>query len=127
MKWCPGRDDENEQRRIRLIPRMRSSTVLILSLKTVAHEIIKNLVLAGIGRLIVMDNGTVTEEDLGSGFLFREEEGAVGQEVGLLPFCDLSHRLPSLISSSRVWRFPVQSRKGLTNSELQQQHLKYNP
>ena len=63
---------------------MRSSTVLILSLKTVAHEIIKNLVLAGIGRLIVMDNGTVTEEDLGSGFLFREEEGAVGQEVGLL-------------------------------------------
>ena len=79
-------DDENEQRRIRLIPRMRSSTVLILSLKTVAHEIIKNLVLAGIGRLIVMDNGTVTEEDLGSGFLFREEEGAVGQEVGLLSF-----------------------------------------
>jgi len=65
---------------------MRSSTVLILSLKTVAHEIIKNLVLAGIGRLIVMDNGTVTEEDLGSGFLFREEEGAVGQEVGLLSF-----------------------------------------
>ena len=53
-------DDENVQRRIRLIPRMRSSTVLILSLKTVAHEIIKNLVLAGIGRLIVMDNGTVT-------------------------------------------------------------------
>ena len=60
---------------------MRSSTVLILSLKTVAHEIVKNLVLAGIGRLIVMDNGVVTEEDLGSGFLFREEEGAVGQEV----------------------------------------------
>ena len=66
---------------------MRSSTVLILSLKTVAHEIIKNLVLAGIGRLIVMDNGVVTEEDLGSGFLFREEEGAVGQEVrSLFPF-----------------------------------------
>jgi ubiquitin-like 1-activating enzyme E1 A len=64
---------------------MRSSTVLILSLKTVAHEIIKNLVLAGIGRLIVMDNGVVTEEDLGSGFLFREEEGAVGQEVRAFP------------------------------------------
>jgi ubiquitin-like 1-activating enzyme E1 A len=64
---------------------MRSSTVLILSLKTVAHEIIKNLVLAGIGRLIVMDNGVVTEEDLGSGFLFREEEGAVGQEVRPFP------------------------------------------
>jgi hypothetical protein len=75
---------------------MRSSTVLILSLKTVAHEIIKNLVLAGIGRLIVMDNGTVTEEDLGSGFLFREEEGAVGQEVRLPLF--LSPGLSTFLS-----------------------------
>lgn len=63
---------------------MRSSTVLILSLRSLAHETIKNLVLAGIGRLIVMDNGVVTEEDLGGGFLFREEEGAVGQEVSLI-------------------------------------------
>ncbi|WWC62948.1 uncharacterized protein I303_105546 [Kwoniella dejecticola CBS 10117] len=59
--------------------RMRSSTVLILSLRGVAHETIKNLVLAGIGRLIVADDSKVTEEDLGSGFLFREEENAVGQ------------------------------------------------
>jgi len=28
-----------------------------------------------------MDDGAVKEEDLGSGFLFREEDGAVGQEV----------------------------------------------
>ena len=64
--------------------RMRSSTVLVVSLKGVAHEIIKNLVLAGIGRLIVMDEENVTEEDLGTGFLFREEEGAVGQNVCFL-------------------------------------------
>lgn len=61
--------------------RMRSSTVLIISLRGVSHEIIKNLVLAGIGKLIVMDDGLVSEEDLGSGFLFREEDGAVGKEV----------------------------------------------
>ncbi|ORX37063.1 hypothetical protein BD324DRAFT_624649 [Kockovaella imperatae] len=60
--------------------RMRSSTVLLLSLRSLAHETIKNLVLAGIGRLIVMDDGAVTVDDLGTGFLFREEEGAVGQE-----------------------------------------------
>ncbi|KAL7420465.1 E1 ubiquitin-activating protein aos1 [Cryptotrichosporon argae] len=60
--------------------RMRSATVLVLSLRSLAHETIKNLVLAGIGRLIVMDDGVVTEEDLGSGFLFREEEGAVGTD-----------------------------------------------
>lgn len=60
---------------------MRSSTVLLLSLRSLAHETIKNLVLAGIGRLIIMDDGVVTEEDLGGGFLFREEEGCVGLEV----------------------------------------------
>ncbi|WRT68143.1 uncharacterized protein IL334_005118 [Kwoniella shivajii] len=59
--------------------RMRSSTVLVLSLRGVAHETIKNLVLAGIGRLIVADDSAVSEEDLGTGFLFREEDGAVGQ------------------------------------------------
>ncbi|WWD18792.1 hypothetical protein CI109_103247 [Kwoniella shandongensis] len=59
--------------------RMRSSTVLILSLRSLAHETIKNLVLAGIGRLIIADDGVVEEEDLGTGFLFREEEGAVGK------------------------------------------------
>ncbi|EIW67621.1 hypothetical protein TREMEDRAFT_45154 [Tremella mesenterica DSM 1558] len=58
---------------------MRSSTVLLLSLRSVAHETIKNLVLAGIGRLIIMDDGVVTPEDLGGGFLFREEDGAVGK------------------------------------------------
>jgi ubiquitin-like 1-activating enzyme E1 A len=60
---------------------MRSSTVLLLSLRSLAHETIKNLVLAGIGRLIIMDDSQVTEEDLGSGFLFREEDDAVGKEV----------------------------------------------
>ncbi|WVQ84401.1 hypothetical protein IAT38_006553 [Cryptococcus sp. DSM 104549] len=59
--------------------RMRSSTVLVLSLRSLAHETIKNLVLAGIGRLIVADSDVVTSEDLGAGFLFREENGAVGK------------------------------------------------
>lgn len=63
------------------LPRMRNSTVLVLSLRSLAHETIKNLVLAGIGRLIIMDDGVVTEEDLGAGFLFREADGAVGQNV----------------------------------------------
>lgn len=61
--------------------RMRGSTILLLSLRSLAHETIKNLVLAGIGRLIIMDDGKVTEEDLAGGFLFREEDGAVGMLV----------------------------------------------
>lgn len=60
---------------------MRNSTVLVLSLRSLAHETIKNLVLAGIGRLIIMDGEKVTDDDLGAGFLFEEGKGAVGMEV----------------------------------------------
>lgn len=34
---------------------MRSSTVLVLNLNSLAHETIKNIVLSGIGHLIVSD------------------------------------------------------------------------
>jgi ubiquitin-like 1-activating enzyme E1 A len=60
---------------------MRSSTILVLTLRSLAQETIKNLVLSGVGRLIVMDDKEVTEMDLGAGLLFREDEGAVGQKV----------------------------------------------
>lgn len=68
---------------------MRSATILVLCLRSLAHETIKNLVLAGIGRLIIMDDGDVTEEDLGSGFLFREEDEAVGKPVSYVHDIDL--------------------------------------
>jgi ubiquitin-like 1-activating enzyme E1 A len=64
---------------------MRSSTILVLTLRSLAQETIKNLVLSGVGRLIVMDDKEVTEMDLGAGLLFREDEGAVGQKVGPIP------------------------------------------
>ena len=65
---------------------MRSSTILVLTLRSLAQETIKNLVLSGVGRLIVMDDKEVTEMDLGAGLLFREDEGAVGQKVSLVCF-----------------------------------------
>ncbi|KAI0662292.1 hypothetical protein C8Q70DRAFT_1129642 [Cubamyces menziesii] len=58
--------------------RMRNATILVVRLKGVATEAIKNIVLAGIGKLIVVDPDTVAEEDLGAGFFFRDEE--VGQK-----------------------------------------------
>jgi ubiquitin-like 1-activating enzyme E1 A len=60
---------------------MRSSTILVITLRSLAQETIKNLVLSGVGRMIVMDEKEVTEVDLGAGLLFREAEGAVGQKV----------------------------------------------
>jgi molybdopterin/thiamine biosynthesis adenylyltransferase len=70
---------------------MRSSTILLLTLRALSQETIKNLVLSGVGRLIVMDDQKVSELDLGSGLLLREEDGDVGKLV-----C-----LPSLLSVSR--------------------------
>ena len=59
--------------------RMRTSTLLIITLRGIATEILKNTVLSGVGRVIVLDSEDVGEEDLGSGYLFREEE--VGMKV----------------------------------------------
>lgn len=60
---------------------MRASTLLIIGLRSIAAEAIKNVLLAGVGKLIVMDDQDVVEEDLGAGLLFREEEGAIGKKV----------------------------------------------
>jgi len=59
--------------------RMRNATILVLKLKGVATEVIKNIVLAGIGTLIIADDEDVSGEDLGAGFFFREED--VGKKV----------------------------------------------
>jgi len=54
--------------------RMRNATICLINLKGVATEVIKNIVLAGIGRLIVVDSADVQEQDLGAGFFFRDED-----------------------------------------------------
>jgi ubiquitin-like 1-activating enzyme E1 A len=63
---------------------MRNATILVVRLKGTATEAIKNMVLAGIGKLIIVDNEEVAEEDLGAGFLFRDED--VGKKVRFHPF-----------------------------------------
>jgi molybdopterin/thiamine biosynthesis adenylyltransferase len=58
---------------------MRRATILIANLGGTATETIKNIVLAGIGKLIIVDDKVVSEEDLGAGFFFRDED--VGSKV----------------------------------------------
>jgi ubiquitin-like 1-activating enzyme E1 A len=60
---------------------MRNAAILVVKLSGVATEAIKNMVLAGIGRLVVVDGENVSEEDLGAGFFFRDDD--VGQKVGM--------------------------------------------
>jgi ubiquitin-like 1-activating enzyme E1 A len=67
---------------------MRNATILVVNLRGVATETIKNIVLAGIGKLIMWDCEDVSAEDLGVGFFFRDED--IGKKVrisGLLHCC----------------------------------------
>jgi ubiquitin-like 1-activating enzyme E1 A len=59
--------------------RMRNSSVLLYTFRGVAAEIAKNVVLAGVGNVTLLDDKAVTEEDLGANFFLRENE--VGQKV----------------------------------------------
>jgi ubiquitin-like 1-activating enzyme E1 A len=58
---------------------MRNATILITTLRGTATEVIKNIVLAGIGKLILLDGEDVAPEDLGTGFFFRDED--IGTKV----------------------------------------------
>lgn len=65
-----------------LVFRMRNAKVLLVSMRALANEVAKNLVLAGIGSLTVLDDGVVSEDDLGAQFFVSEEH--VGQNVSFL-------------------------------------------
>ena len=61
--------------------RIRSAHILLVSLRALGTEIAKNLVLAGISSLTIIDDETVTEEDLGAQYFLREDD--VGKPVCL--------------------------------------------
>ena len=61
--------------------RIRTANILLVSIKALANEVAKNLVLAGIGSLTIIDNEAVTEDDLGSQFFVSEAD--VGKSVSL--------------------------------------------
>ena len=53
--------------------------MLVVTIKALANEICKNLVLAGIGAVTLLDHESVTEEDLGAQFLIAGED--IGKNV----------------------------------------------
>lgn len=58
--------------------RIRNANVLLITMKGLGNEVAKNLVLAGIGSLTIIDHENVTEADLGTQFLISKEENHVG-------------------------------------------------
>jgi ubiquitin-like 1-activating enzyme E1 A len=59
--------------------RIRNAHILLVSLRALGTEISKNLTLAGISSLTIVDDEPVTEEDLGSCYFLRDED--VGKPV----------------------------------------------
>ncbi|KAF2823981.1 hypothetical protein CC86DRAFT_384494 [Ophiobolus disseminans] len=54
--------------------KMRNANILLVSIKALANEIAKNLVLAGIGSVTLADHEVVSEEDLGAQFFVSEAD-----------------------------------------------------
>ncbi|KAH8686870.1 hypothetical protein BGZ61DRAFT_354495 [Ilyonectria robusta] len=59
--------------------KIQSANILLITIKALANEIAKNLVLAGVGSLTLLDGSPVTEADLGAQFFLPEQQGLVGQ------------------------------------------------
>lgn len=53
--------------------------MLLISAKALANEVAKNLVLAGIASLTIVDHEVVTENDLGAQFFVGHDQ--IGQNV----------------------------------------------
>ncbi|ORX86814.1 SUMO-1 activating enzyme E1 N subunit [Anaeromyces robustus] len=76
--------------------RLRNSSILIVGGKALSNEVCKNLVLAGVGSLTIIDDENVTVEDLGSQFLVSKKN--VGQNRAK----SMKERLVKLNSSVKI-------------------------
>ncbi|KAF5024958.1 hypothetical protein F66182_2972 [Fusarium sp. NRRL 66182] len=59
--------------------KIQSANILLITIKALANEIAKNLVLAGVGSLTLLDSATVTEADRGAQFFLPDDEAVIGQ------------------------------------------------
>lgn len=53
---------------------IRKANILLIGVRALGNEIAKNLTLAGIGSLTILDDQPVTDDDLGAQFLVNEED-----------------------------------------------------
>ncbi|MCJ1416049.1 hypothetical protein MMC32_002384 [Xylographa parallela] len=70
---------------VRAQEKLRNANILLVGMKALANEIAKNLVLAGIGSLTVVDDQLVTEDDLGAQFFISEQHIGLNRAEAALP------------------------------------------
>ncbi|KAJ5888949.1 Ubiquitin/SUMO-activating enzyme E1 [Penicillium taxi] len=90
---------------------LRSASILLITAKAIANEVAKNLVLAGIGSLTIIDHEPVTQHDIDSSFFlaaaFTEDESIVVKgknraEVAAPPIRRMNPRVKLSIDTSDV-------------------------
>lgn len=85
--------------------KIQNANILLITIRALANEIAKNLVLAGVGSLTVLDSAIVTEADLGAQFLLSEVENPVGQnraEAASVALRKLNPRVQVIVDSEGV-------------------------
>jgi hypothetical protein len=75
--------------------KIRTANILLVSIKALANEIAKNLVLAGIGSITLADHELVTEDDLGAQFFLSDADVGKNVRSSLGLVSSLSTNLPS--------------------------------
>ncbi len=63
---------------------MKAARVLVIGLNALTCEVVKNLVLAGVGHLTLLDSSLVQANHVGAEFFLRE--GDIGAKVKALAF-----------------------------------------
>ncbi len=58
----------------------RRANILLVNIRALGSEIAKNLVLAGISSLTVLDSNPVSQADLGAGFFLSQATSGEGSE-----------------------------------------------
>ncbi|KAH6890505.1 hypothetical protein B0T10DRAFT_439642 [Thelonectria olida] len=59
--------------------KIQNASILLITIKALANEIAKNLVLAGVGSITLLDGDAITEADLGAQFFLPEGGNLIGQ------------------------------------------------
>ena len=60
---------------------MRNARILVVGVTALSNEVLKNIVLAGVCHVSILDDQNVVEQDLGGQFFLRKED--VGKNVSI--------------------------------------------
>ncbi|KFY24441.1 hypothetical protein V493_05231 [Pseudogymnoascus sp. VKM F-4281 (FW-2241)] len=83
--------------------KIRNANILLISMRALANEIAKNLVLAGINSLTIIDHNIVTEKDLGAQFFISE--GDIGKnraEAAAVQIRNLNPRVNVIVDTDDI-------------------------